>query len=296
MSNTITAPNAPAYSAEAEQVVLGTLIAFPANLRKVTDIITSDAFYEPKHVMLLNTLTSMEAAGTPIDRASIITHLRDNGLLDRFGGPEYLLHLVRNAALPALEYHADVIREKAVIRQIADIGARALRAAEFAQEVGGAASALDAIAADVDALARANTNTRESGDIATAIFAAIDAIENDSTLTVATGLYDLDRMLNGGFRGGQLVTVGARTGQGKSMFGVHCALAAAVGQGMGVGFVSTEMSAVEVSNRLLANIGGTPFEKIQRPRDDNGKSRLTENDWNDLNKASQVPPPPPSSS
>ena len=71
---------------------------------------------------------------------------------------------------------------------------------------------------------------------------------------VTTGLRNLDLLLGGGMRKGAMYTVAARTGVGKTTFGVN-ATAAAAQSGAAVGFWTTEQLAEELLQKLVSNTG-----------------------------------------
>jgi replicative DNA helicase len=70
---------------------------------------------------------------------------------------------------------------------------------------------------------------------------------------LSTGFGDLDKLLSG-MRGGQLITLAARPGQGKSALAGNLAINLALGQGEPVGFFSLEMSEDELNARMLSTI------------------------------------------
>ena len=72
--------------------------------------------------------------------------------------------------------------------------------------------------------------------------------------TISTGYKALDEIIDG-FKAGQLITVGAGTGVGKSAFGVNLALNIA-NQGYKVGLWSFEMDKQEVYQRIISNVTG----------------------------------------
>jgi replicative DNA helicase len=76
------------------------------------------------------------------------------------------------------------------------------------------------------------------------------------------GFPDLDDLL-GGLRPGQLVVVGARPGGGKTAFSLSVA-AKVVLAGEGVLFLSMEMPADQIADRLLAMGSGVPMSKLTR--------------------------------
>ncbi len=79
----------------------------------------------------------------------------------------------------------------------------------------------------------------------------------------ATGLDDLDDLLEGGFRPGELIIVGARPSMGKT------ALAMTIGLGMSenysVAMLSMEMPHTEVRDRMTAMLGNVSLSHVKRP-------------------------------
>lgn len=78
---------------------------------------------------------------------------------------------------------------------------------------------------------------------------------------VPTGFEVLDSYLNGGFRRGDLVLIGARPSVGKSSFALSVAYNAAL-KGKSVLFFSIEMTALDLFERLLAFHTGIPATSI----------------------------------
>jgi replicative DNA helicase len=94
----------------------------------------------------------------------------------------------------------------------------------------------------------------------------------------ATGLKDLDKILNGGLRPATLNVLGARPGVGKSMLAGTLALNMAKHAGVRVLYVTLELTAAEVTNRLLSSIANVELTHLQNPeqRDENDFYRLSE--------------------
>ena len=80
---------------------------------------------------------------------------------------------------------------------------------------------------------------------------------------VATGLCDLDRMLNGGFNAGDFVVVGARPSHGKTAFAMSVGLHMA--RTRHVAMLSMEMSHAQLNDRNLAILGRVALDKLARP-------------------------------
>jgi len=81
---------------------------------------------------------------------------------------------------------------------------------------------------------------------------------------IASGIYDFDEMLDGGFHKGNLIVIGARPAMGKSALGLTMGLH--IAQGACVGFISMEMSRTDISDRQVAILGSVPLSAIKRPK------------------------------
>lgn len=79
----------------------------------------------------------------------------------------------------------------------------------------------------------------------------------------ATGLTDLDECLEGGFRPGELVIVGARPSMGKTAMAMTIGLSMA--SDYSVAMLSMEMPHSEVRDRMTAMLGGVSLSSVKRP-------------------------------
>lgn len=90
---------------------------------------------------------------------------------------------------------------------------------------------------------------------------AMDARRANPAAVHKTGLTDLDAALGGGLKAGQLVVVGGRPGSGKSVLMLQMLLASVSPAQAGV-FVSLEMLAAEISERLSTRFSRDTLEKL----------------------------------
>ncbi|MEU6217228.1 DUF3987 domain-containing protein [Streptomyces sp. NPDC047022] len=127
------APN----STEAEQIVIGAVMADPAVLDEVEKELGQDpaVFYRPAHETIWRAILILVEAGTPPDPVFLSDHLDKAGDLQRVGGRSYL-HTLYGAAPTARsgQYYATIVREHAKRRQIAELGTRLIQAARESGE------------------------------------------------------------------------------------------------------------------------------------------------------------------
>lgn len=111
-------------------------------------------------------------------------------------------------------------------------------------------------------------------DLAQAVSEAYDETVNASRgliKRVASGLIDLDEVLNGGYSGGQFILVAARPGQGKTALMLTETLNM-IKAGRSVLFFSLEMTAREVAQRLIAQMSGIDVGRLQA-------GKLSQDEW-----------------
>ena len=99
----------------------------------------------------------------------------------------------------------------------------------------------------------------------------IDEMEGKSKQECfGTGLLKLDRTLKGGMHRGELMTVAAETGGGKSILLVQSAVANLL-DGKSVLFFSLEMSGEDVFRRMAANMAGVPIREMEDYKSEYGR-------------------------
>lgn len=81
------------------------------------------------------------------------------------------------------------------------------------------------------------------------------ARKRGDAIGIPTGLATLDRCLSGGFKPGELVTIGALTGKGKTHIGVSLAMNA-IRSGFKACYATIEMSDIAIMNRMIAHQSG----------------------------------------
>lgn len=242
----------PPHNLQAEEALLGALLINPAMLPVVADLSPAD-FYRPANGIIFEAIQeAAEGDGKP-DAVTVADILRRNGQLKNIGGPGVLLG-VQNAcpATTNAPRYVRIIREQANLRRaIADVG----EIAELAYD--GAMSAADVATAMLEraqALVDSTNHELKIFSMAQLVeehYDALEAREEGKGLGLSTGYTDLDELLGGGLREGELWSVIAEPGVGKSAFvGNIARRVAALGHRVLV--VSVEMARLELVDRMLA--------------------------------------------
>lgn len=254
------------HDTAAERIVLGSMMLDPAVIDPVTQMLTAGSFYDPAHAAVFKAIVAAFTDGTPTEPVAIS---------QRAASAVELLDMVQAVPTSAqVPYYAGIVRDHALSRDLATV---LTRGQDRARSLDDPRTALEAVQADLDALAMPATGAGDPlrmSELATDALNAIEAAGQPGGLSgsVPTGLVDLDKLLNGGLRAGQVIVIAGRPGMGKSVSGRGIARAAAIHHKMPTLLFTMEMTAVEVFHCLLSAELRIPLSAIT-------SGSLSDNDW-----------------
>src|SRR5690606_3291035 len=102
----------------------GALLLNDAHSTAVTEIIVPDDFYVPAHKIIYQAIVDLGQQGKRIDLVTLQDELIKRGELENVGGIVYLVGLQEDvSSLGLIEQHAQIIKEKAVLRQLIESAA-----------------------------------------------------------------------------------------------------------------------------------------------------------------------------
>lgn len=268
-------PQAP----EVEKVVLGALMIDKDAYAVVCEILRPESFYEPRNQMIFEAIRTLSMSEKPVDVLTVTDQLSKMGNLEVVGGPVYISELsMRVASSANIEYHARIIAQKSLARQIISFASNIETKAfddtidvdELMQEAEGSLFELSQINMKKD-------YTQIDPVIKSAFDAIAKASQNKDGLTgVPTGYTKLDEMTSG-WQASDLVIIAGRPAMGKTSFALSMAKNIAADFHVPMAFFSLEMSNVQLVNRLISNCCEIPGSKIL-----NGQ--LHEDEWERLDK------------
>ena len=234
---------APAIAAEEERAVIGAMLIGPEGVRPAMDILAGKDFYSLANRVVFEAACVIAARteGLGVDMVAVGGELSRTGKLGEVGGRQYLAEC--QGIVATTEHAAD--------------HARAVLTASLVRQID---RQLDVTAQD-----KTDDNYRALGELFAAKAAvfrsslfefrrdlppAIEALLKPKTATaLSTGLPSLDKRL-GHLKPGDLITVGARTGVGKTALMSRLAVAYAA-KGSATLYATTEMSEGDMLTRIL---------------------------------------------
>ncbi|MEX2572246.1 MAG: replicative DNA helicase [Gemmatimonadota bacterium] len=262
----------PPYSLEAEMSVIGGMFLDPDAVVKAIEIVDDSMFFREGHRRLYRAMIRLWEQGEVIDSVTLSEQLKTTGDFDAIGGAPYLAQLLDAVPTAAnIEYHARIVREKALLRRLIEAATSIIQATYDAP--GEVESLLDDAEQKIFQIAQ--THDRKGFVwIKELLWPAMEQIEllsqNSSPITgVPTGFADLDEK-TAGFQKGDLVIVAARPSMGKTAFTLNLAQHAAIGAHRSVAFFSLEMSKESLVQRMLTSEARVDASRVRtgRLRDD----------------------------
>ncbi|MEY2690640.1 MAG: hypothetical protein RL375_4840 [Pseudomonadota bacterium] len=258
--------NPPPHNLEAEQGVLGAVLMDNRAFEAVADVLDAGDFYRAEHALVWSAIAALVMASKPADVITVSDALVSSGA--PMESPlQYLNQLawcVPGAANAAA--HAGIVKRCALARRLMVLA----RELDFAaSKVSTAPGALEDLVNDYAQrlLAMQDGATSDEPRLVEKLLPPwIDELEARSqgkTDAIATGLADVDRLLGGGLRRGELTVIGARPSMGKSA--LMLTIARNVAPAGPVLVCSLEDSEHMLVSRQVAAAGRVNLADIRRP-------------------------------
>src|ERR1700733_9947462 len=278
------------YDIDVEQALLGAILADNRAMERVSALIKPDAFYDPLHGRIYETMSQMiERGGVVVTPLTLHATMKSDPGVIETGGQAYFDALRAAApAIPNVKDYADILSAPASRRSLIRIGEDIVNTAYDAptektskEQIAEAEKALYAVA-ETTKYGEGAMDFHEA--LRRTVEVAERAIARGGRISgMTSGFTDIDNLL-GGLQPSDLLILAGRPGMGKTALGTnmafHCAKAylqdlesgAEYPRGCPVLFFSLEMAAQQLSGRILSEQSELEVWKIR-----NGK--FSESEW-----------------
>lgn len=241
-----------------EAATLSILINFPAAFDDMADRLKPEHFSAANHRAIYAELARQMAAGKGCDVVSIGLAL--HGVVDM-----ETVHAVATSndhTMRGIGRHVQTLVDSYKARQLHGLSHKM---AELAFETGPVQERIDRASAELSKLDEvdASDDWVDAHTAAIAHLQTLDEREAGASHGLASGLHDLDEILDGGFARGNLVVIGARPAMGKTALSMTIGLSMATRYS--VGLLSMEMPHSDVRDRQAAILGRASISSIKRP-------------------------------
>jgi replicative DNA helicase len=272
----------PPSNLEAEQALLGALLANNKAFERVSEFLSPEHFADPIHGRIFQAIARRCEAGQIADPVMLRAEFEHSGVLEEVGGTAYLAQLL--GAMVGIINAGDygrAIHDAWIRRQLIDIGEVTVnRAFGSEPELNGIAQIE---AAEQTLFDLATKGGAEGGPITfeKALIAAIEiaatAHRNQGSVSgLDTGLRDLNKKM-GGLHPSDLIILAGRPGMGKTALATKIAFGAAKAllanarrdnpnamANKSIAIFSLEMSSEQLATRLLAEEARVSADRIRR--------------------------------
>lgn len=258
------------HAVGAEQAVIGSLLRDNDAIDRISDL-RAEHFYRADHRLIFGAIVEMLEAGEPADVLTVADRLRGKDVSIAY------LHEIE-AGTPSsanIARYAASVLDRAQRRGVVAIADEATQLA-LAEDSKAAADLIDKVQGQLERLAELRSK-REPVRVGDDMGRYIDEIErrrSGGTRAIPTGFPDLDALLSGGIRAGEVVVVAARPKVGKTALALTIARNAAVEHSVLV--LEMEMPRAQIHDRNAAATARIPLPHLLRP------NRLTDDEWGRL--------------
>ncbi|MDD9901205.1 MAG: replicative DNA helicase [Alphaproteobacteria bacterium] len=263
------------HNEEVEQALLGALLVNNRSLEKVSDYLKPAHFYNPAHGRIYEAIVKFTERGQDASPATLKNYFdKDTDLAD-VGGAQYLADLAAHViSVVNVGDYGRIVYDMHLRRALIALGEDVVNEA-YAHDVDNDAP-LQIEQAEKRLFDLATAGDSRGGFVAfnqsltKAIEMAQVAYQREGHITgVTTGLADIDRKM-GGLQKSDLLILAGRPSMGKTALGMNIAFNAARAhmqsggkEGAVAGFFSLEMSAEQLSARILADLASVSSHKIR---------------------------------
>lgn len=267
----------PPQAIDVERSVLGAMLVEPSKVDESMEELNSSCFYDPKNRMIFEAIAKLVLDHVPIDIVTVSERLKADGNLETVGGSVALAELSNNVGAAAnVGWYIQILKQKTVQRDLISASYDILKNAY--DESIQVDMLIDSAQSKIFQAVQNNVK-RDVQGIGSLVEEALANLEERQNQTgifgVPSGFRSLDNVTMG-WQKSDLIILAARPSVGKTAFALNLARNAAVDFNCPVAFFSLEMSALQLTNRLLTTESSLPAEKIK------GGSKLEEHEWKQL--------------
>ena len=259
---------------EAEQTILGSILANNEIFDEITDQLDENYFFDPIHQKIYKIISNLISKGLLANPVTIKNFFNSKEELVEIGGIDYLIKLTKvSTTKNQIKYYSQLLSDLYIRRQLINISEETLEESKNKDlEISGT-NILENTERKLFEIAERGEFQRSFVTFKDALKETIDmataAYKNDQGIVgVPSGLTDLDDRL-GGLHKQDLIIIAGRPSMGKTALATNIAFNASLNikknnLKTSVAFFSLEMSSEQLSTRILAEQSRIKSNDIRR--------------------------------
>ena len=259
---------------EAEQTILGSILANNEIFDEITDQLDDNYFFDPIHQKIYKIISNLISKGLLANPVTIKNFFNSKEELIEIGGIDYLIKITKvSTTKNQIKYYSQLLSDLYIRRQLINISEETLEESKNKDlEISGT-NILENTERKLFEIAERGEFKKSFVTFKDALKETIDmataAYKNDQGIVgVPTGLTDLDDRL-GGLHKQDLLIIAGRPSMGKTALATNIAFNASLNikknnLKTSVAFFSLEMSSEQLSTRILAEQSRIKSNDIRR--------------------------------
>lgn len=261
------------YNFFAERAILSILINNPYLLEEVKTYLPSKSFYIPAHNIIYKTLLDLKEKALKINAIILITALEDKNLLEKCGGTNLILTIVKQRESQSyLKAYINLINEKFLRRQLINLGEKLIEWGYLIDEP--IDKSIEKAQKEIQKIFQTQNLDKEI----TTTEALLETLEELQSLSKGkkTGYFsqysDLD-IITKGFQKTDMIILAGRPSMGKTALALNFAKNISEKYKLPVLFFSLEMSRKQIIYRLLSMESFVDSSRLRL-------GKITQLEWN----------------
>lgn len=258
------------HSIEAEQSVLGSVLADPSVMPAVIEKIKPDYFYNENHRKLFSIIYRMFTSGLPVDIVTVLNESTKEHIFETDGeGRRYLMEIANTLPTTAnVESYCQIVADKYFIRSLGYAARSIIEDIQSGEQ--DSQILLDSAEQKIYDI-RQGRNITGLSPLADAVLEAYDRLgkitgeDKEQYVGARTGFTYLDTITSG-LNKSDLIIIAARPAMGKTSFAMNIATNVARHTNKDVVVFNLEMSKEQLATRLLATEALVDSSKLRSGR------------------------------
>lgn len=250
---------------DAERAILGAILLHDESYHAIADLLVPADFYMPAHKAIYQAIVALASSNQRIDMITLQHQLEIQKEMDVAGGVIYLVGLQEDIpAVGLIEQHAQIVKSKSMLRTLINSSVSIITDC-YNQTDRDIESIIDEAERKIFEV---SSKTSHKDFIQLDIwlrktFQHLSSIKSSSKgVTGVSSSFEVLDTMTSGFQKGDMIVLAARPSMGKTAFALNLAVNAAKNK-LSVGFFSLEMSAEQLTLRLLSTESGISHHSIR---------------------------------
>lgn len=263
------------FNVEAEQQILGAILASNDHLDKITDVLTPEHFFDPVHRRIFERCVKGITDGNLVSPVTLRHEVEEDPGLKELGGPAYLVRL-QGASISAFAVrdYAMTVIDAWRRREMVATARETIRRLHEGADTDDVRNDVEGAMMNLQAVGDGKAFHSMQSSVTKAVDNIVGAYREGKDPGISTGYMSLDNIL-GGLAGGDMLTLAGTTSMGKTTVGLAIADKVAE-RGEGVAVISLEMLDDSLASRLLSSASKVPYQSMRQA------SQLTETQVKDI--------------